>query len=118
MKNILLVASILVLFACNSQGEKQKTEDNQPQVVKSENKANMECFYFDVEGMTCEGCENAIKKNVSTLPGVDDVSASHKLKNALVVFDPNQTNPDEITKAITSTGYTVKGNHKVKKSKD
>ena len=32
---------------------------------------------FDVTGMTCGGCERALGRAVSRLPGVQDVSASH-----------------------------------------
>ncbi|MCH7667281.1 MAG: heavy-metal-associated domain-containing protein, partial [Acidobacteria bacterium] len=43
---------------------------------------------FRVEGMTCGGCEVAVKRAVKKLEGVDTVAASHKAGSAEVTYDP------------------------------
>lgn len=67
---------------------------------------------YEVEGMTCGGCESHVTNAVKNLDGIASVSASFKNKNAIVKFDPAKTSPEAVEKAISSTGY------KVKKTKD
>jgi copper chaperone len=60
-----------------------------------------------VTGMTCGGCENAVKRAVGRLPGVASVDASHTAKNVTVEFDEAQTSLDAIKAKITMLGYEV-----------
>jgi copper chaperone len=60
-----------------------------------------------VNGMTCGGCENAVKRAVGKLPGVLSVDASHADKRVRVEFDEAQTNLDAIKAKITTLGYQV-----------
>lgn len=69
---------------------------------------------YDVKGMTCTGCESHVTTAVNKLEGIEKVSASFKDAKAVVQFDPAKTSPEEIQKAILSTGYKVEG-HKEKK---
>lgn len=62
---------------------------------------------FVVIGMTCTGCEGHVEHAVAELHGIGKVEASYKESNAIVVFDPEQTSIDDITKAIESTSYEV-----------
>ncbi len=64
---------------------------------------------FQVEGMTCEGCENAIQKAVQKLPGVKTVKASHVQQNTVVEFNANETSEMALTEVIKNTGYKVVG---------
>ena len=46
----------------------------------------------NIEGMTCEGCENHINSEVLKVQGVLSSEASHKEKNAVIIFDTTKTN--------------------------
>lgn len=60
-----------------------------------------------VEGMTCGGCENAVKRAVGAMPGVSAVSASHKDHQVVVTFDPAQTSAGDIEGKIDRLGYRI-----------
>ncbi len=63
---------------------------------------------FDVEGMTCGGCEVAVKRAVSKIDGVDSVKASHEDGRAEVTYDPGNVTIEQIVKAIEKLGYQAK----------
>jgi len=54
-----------------------------------------------VAGMTCAGCEAAVRSAAKTVDGVNDVKASYDKKSADVTYDPSRTTPDAIAKVIT-----------------
>ncbi|HXH25492.1 MAG TPA: cation transporter [Vicinamibacterales bacterium] len=54
-----------------------------------------------VSGMTCAGCEAAVRMAARSIDGVTDAKVSHAKGNAEVTFDPSKTNPDAIAKVIT-----------------
>lgn len=54
-----------------------------------------------VSGMTCAGCEAAVRVAARSVEGVADVKVSYAKGNAEVTFDPSKTNPDAIAKVIT-----------------
>lgn len=64
---------------------------------------------YDVNGMTCGGCESHVCNAVKKLDGIANVTASFKDANAVIKFDPTKTSKEEIEKAIASTGYKVEG---------
>lgn len=64
---------------------------------------------LEVEGMTCDGCENAIKAGVEGLEGIASVESSHEEGWTEVKYDPATTNPEAIGAKIEETGYSVKG---------
>jgi Cu+-exporting ATPase len=94
---------LLSYLSCKS----SKTESD---VTSAENFVEVS---IEVSGMTCEGCENAIKKNLVEIAGVKEAKASHTDSLALVTFDQSKTSIDEIVKTIENTGYTV-GEHELK----
>ena len=63
---------------------------------------------FDVEGMTCGGCEVAVRKAVGKLEGVDNVKASHEDGRAEVTYDPGKVTIEQIVEAIEKLGYQAK----------
>ncbi|MCF8224416.1 MAG: cation transporter [Bacteroidales bacterium] len=103
MKNIGLIAILAMLaFGCNSP-ENKKTEESTQEI-------NMEQLVevtIPVHGMTCEGCENAVKKSIGTLAGIDEVSASHVDSLAVVSYDKSKVTREEIELKIADAGYTV-----------
>ena len=62
-----------------------------------------------VTGMTCGGCENAVRRAVAKLDGVREVTASHKDERVEVVYEEGRADRTQITKAIEAIGYTVVG---------
>jgi copper chaperone len=64
---------------------------------------------LEVEGMTCDGCENAIKAGVESLEGIAEVESSHEEAWTRVKYDKNATSVEDISAKITDTGYEVRG---------
>lgn len=60
---------------------------------------------FHVEGMTCGGCEMAVKTVVKKLDGVEKVDASHRDKQATVIYERAKVTPEQIVAAIEKLGY-------------
>lgn len=54
-----------------------------------------------VTGMTCAGCEAAVRNAAKTVDGVKNVKASYDKRNAEITYDPTKTTPDAIAKVIT-----------------
>jgi copper chaperone CopZ len=109
MRNILLIfVCIFTLLSCNAKTEKSSAEEvtiNQNAVVTVD---------LPVEGMTCTGCENTVKKGVSEIPGVLDVSASFQEGRATVKFDTTLTNHGQISETIAKSGYKVTDHERTK----
>ena len=102
MKKFMIVLAAALLFACNSQTKSAETK------VESVNPEWIEVV-LNVEGMTCDGCENAIKAGVESLDGIDVVESSFEEGWTKVKYDKSTTTIAEIEGKITDTGYEVKG---------
>ena len=66
----------------------------------------MEQLILNVTGMTCGGCENAVRRAVAQLDGVSNVSASHAENRVVVEHDPARVDRTRIADAITKAGFT------------
>lgn len=104
MKYILIIAASFLLFACNSQS---KTEANQAEETEMSADAQWVEVVINVNGMTCEGCENAVNAGIESLGGIATVESSHVEKWTKVKYDENTTSLEEISAQITETGYEV-----------
>jgi len=71
--------------------------------------ANMKKESYLVEGMTCSGCERAIQRVVSSLPGVSEAKADANSSTVSVQYDPQQVNIDQIRSAVNKIGYKFVG---------
>ena len=60
-----------------------------------------------VTGMTCGGCENAVKRALSMIDGIQDVTASHSGHAVTLKFDPAKISPAAIARRIELLGYHV-----------
>lgn len=60
-----------------------------------------------VTGMTCGGCESAVRRRLSTVNGVADAMASHRDEKVVVKFDPQLADRAKIVDAIRDAGFTV-----------
>jgi len=61
-----------------------------------------------VEGMSCSHCENAVKKSVGALNGIDSVEVSLQEKTVTVEFDSEKVSVKTISDTIEDQGYDVK----------
>ncbi|MBA3270374.1 MAG: heavy-metal-associated domain-containing protein [Acidobacteria bacterium] len=63
-------------------------------------------FTIKVSGMTCSGCEAALKIAAKQIDGVEDAKASYAKGTAEITYDSAKTSPEAIAKAIAQkTGY-------------
>ena len=60
-----------------------------------------------VHGMTCGGGENAVKRAVGAMPGVAEVTASHRENQVVVTFDAAVVSAADIEAKIDKLGYAV-----------
>jgi copper chaperone CopZ len=57
--------------------------------------------------MACGGCENAVKRVLSKVDGVDSVTADHTASLVGVTFDPEKVTATVIREEIEGLGYDV-----------
>ena len=60
---------------------------------------------LEVAGMTCSSCPVTVKKALSKVKGVEQVTTNFKLKQAVVSFDDTQTTLQKLTDATGNAGY-------------
>ena len=65
----------------------------------------MNTIKLKTSGMHCPSCSMLIEMNVSDLPGVDSVRASHADGLTTVTFDPTTVSADKIADEIRAAGY-------------
>lgn len=99
----LALLGFVFLTGCNS-AEKPKEDTTNKDQISVEHLVEVT---IPVRGMTCEGCENAVKKSVSSLAGVSEVTASHVDSVAVVKYDESLTNIEDIKEKIADAGYIV-----------
>ncbi len=61
--------------------------------------------HFQVTGMTCGGCEAAVRMAVNRLEGITEVEASYEEGKATVTYDATTAKPEDIINAIEKLGY-------------
>ena len=68
---------------------------------------NIQEVKFNMQGMSCEGCELEVNNELSKVPGVLAYKTSYPAKSSMVTFDKSKVDIPTITNAITRTGYKV-----------
>jgi copper chaperone len=63
---------------------------------------------FDVPGVSCNHCVNAITKETKTA-GVNEVEVDLQSKKVYVAFDPAKVSDQQVKEAIEEAGYDVTG---------
>lgn len=63
---------------------------------------------LDIQGMTCGGCVNSVKRALA-LPGVNETVVSLEKGQATVDFDPARISSDQLKTAVREAGYDVQG---------
>ncbi|GBD64467.1 copper-transporting ATPase CopA [Tetragenococcus halophilus subsp. flandriensis] len=62
---------------------------------------------FDIEGMTCASCVQAIEKSVGKVDGVQEVAVNLATEKMNVSYDEDAINAGDIIKAVQDAGYQV-----------
>jgi periplasmic mercuric ion binding protein len=58
-----------------------------------------------VSNMYCAACPHIVEKSLSAVAGVTKVSVSYKEKSAVVTFNDEKTNAQDLIYAATNAGY-------------
>lgn len=98
------MAIAILMVSCGGNQAKQETTGD-----VSATAADLVEVVINVDGMTCTGCENAIKAGVENLEGIASVESSFEEGWTKVKYDPDKTSVEQIEGKITDTGYTVVG---------
>jgi copper chaperone len=107
MRNLLYIIIIVAVgISCKNQAEPESRDSGARSQEMMQSEA-LRCIEISVGGMTCEGCEKAIKGSVGKLDGIASVEASHTDANTIVTFDTTLVSVGEIDEAIAAAGYTV-----------
>ena len=68
----------------------------------------MKKIVLEIEGMHCEGCVNRLTKVLKGLDGVNDAKVSLENKNAVIEYDEDKIDLDDIKQAIEDANFEVK----------
>lgn len=74
-------------------------------VVEEEQAIHTETVVLAVQGMTCDGCAAHIKETLQAMEGVENADVTFESRKAVVTFQPDKVNPDNLTKAVVEIGY-------------
>lgn len=80
----------------------------------AEKAENSETTVLAIKGMTCGGCTGKVKAKLAETEGVIAFEVSLEDKQAKVEYNPEKTSPEDIVKAVSTTGFQVE----VKDKKD
>lgn len=69
---------------------------------------NKQQVKFNIQGMTCSGCEEHVNTELSKVAGVLAWETSYENRSSLVTFDKSKADAKTIEAAINKTGYRVK----------
>jgi Cu+-exporting ATPase len=75
----------------------------------------LEVVHLKVEGMTCNGCVQTVRRSIEALPGVKESSVDLAGGQADVTIDPAVVTREQIQNAVRSAGYSVAGDGKASK---
>ena len=67
----------------------------------------MENLTLNVQGMTCGGCVNSVKRVLGAIPGVSQVDVVLETGKVSLGYDAAQANPAQFKAAIRDAGYQV-----------
>ena len=100
-----LTASLILSTGC---GEEEPNKPAAPPSTQPAEQAVNATWTYNVDGMTCENCENSVEKLIAELPGVAEVNASHDDKTVVISGDEAQLSREAVDKAFKSfPAYTA-----------
>jgi P-type Cu+ transporter len=65
---------------------------------------------LDLEGMTCASCAMRIEKGLKKVPGVIEANVNLATEKAAIVYDPTQTNLEQMVQKVEAVGYKATPN--------
>ncbi len=80
---------------------------NTPMNPVAKSQAELKSISLPVEGMTCASCVGRVERVLGGLVGISSASVNLTTEKASIVYDPNDTGPAAIAKAIEKTGFSV-----------
>ncbi len=67
----------------------------------------MDKLILNVEGMSCNHCENRVKNAVGALDGISSVDVNLSEKTVTVELNPSEVTEKQVKAAIEEQGYEV-----------
>lgn len=104
----LLVSSWVVAgspFAATQGAVVEEPPTEQTDASQTPLPATAERVVLDVEGMTCATCAPSVERALERVEGVYDAQVSYTDAQAIVLYDPEKSNPAALTEATASVGY-------------
>ncbi|MGH7177485.1 MAG: heavy-metal-associated domain-containing protein [Tepidisphaeraceae bacterium] len=74
-----------------------------------DNVAHDQLALIKIEGMHCHRCEEAIRKTLSSHPGVREVEVDFNSGQASVLFDRDSVSVKQLMESVTQAGYRATG---------
>lgn len=68
----------------------------------------MKKIVLEIEGMHCEGCVNRLTKVLNGLDGVNDAKVSLENKNAVIEYDEDKIEIEDLKQAVSDAGFEAK----------
>jgi P-type Cu+ transporter len=81
------------------------TTQSEPHTAAETDVPSVACT-LDIGGMTCASCVRRVEKVLTKLDGVSQAEVNLATEAASVVYDPTKVDPEQLTAAIASAGYT------------
>ena len=98
-KTLILMAGMIVVIATAASAcDKEKS---------AQSELSMATASFSVAGMHCGKCASQVKETLSKLEGVQNVIVSWEDSRALVEYNPEKVNPEQLLTTAQTTGFTV-----------
>ena len=67
--------------------------------------AQTELVVLQIDNMTCAACAVTVNKSLRVIDGVADAIVSFEEKTAIVKYDPQKSEIENLIKATTNAGY-------------
>ncbi len=84
---------------------KRPIEENR-EAIQTKVEPMLECrTVLDLEGMTCASCAMRIEKGLKKVPGVIEANVNLATEKASVLYDPTQTNLEQMVQKVEAVGY-------------
>lgn len=91
---------LVVASGCISTGDGKEENRKQNRSAQTLSKTTI-----PIEGMSCMSCVATVKKALSSIEGVKEVSVNPQEKNTIVKFDESLTSAEQLKAAINEAGY-------------
>ncbi len=97
MRHLSIFLGLSIMLAGCGSNQPENIPDKPETTVVVEGKT----LKYEVQGMTCAGCEQSLEKACSTIPGIRQTRADSKNKLLTVIVDPeHEPSEDVMRKAI------------------